>query len=85
MNFMDATVRLASPDNRFDVVIMDPPRSGSTPKFLAGVTRLGPSRIAYVSCSVSTQARDITILRDYGYRLERVTPVDMVCAMPVRR
>jgi len=76
-DYMDATVRLASPDNRFDVVIMDPPRSGSTPKFLAGVTRLGPSRIAYVSCSVSTQARDITILRDYGYRLERVTPVDM--------
>ena len=75
--YMDATVRADRPDDRFDVVVMDPPRAGSTPKFLAGVSRLGPSRIAYVSCNVVTQARDITILRDYGYRLERVTPVDM--------
>ena len=75
--YMDATVRADRPDDRFDVVVMDPPRAGSTPKFLAGVSRLGPSRIAYVSCNVITQARDITILRDYGYRLERVTPVDM--------
>jgi 23S rRNA (uracil-5-)-methyltransferase RumA len=76
-DYMDATIRTTRPDDRFDVVIMDPPRSGSSHKFLAGVTRLGPSRIAYVSCCVSTQTRDITILRDYGYRLERVTPVDM--------
>ncbi|MGL5173132.1 MAG: class I SAM-dependent RNA methyltransferase, partial [Olsenella sp.] len=75
--YMDATVSAEKPDGRFDVVVMDPPRAGSTPKFLAGVSRLRPSRIAYVSCNVVTQSRDITILRDYGYRLERVTPVDM--------
>ena len=62
---------------RFDAVIMDPPRAGSTPEFLAGVAALAPERVAYVSCNVVTQARDLELLRGHGYRLERVTPVDM--------
>lgn len=64
-------------DERFDAVIMDPPRAGSTPEFLAGVATLAPERVAYVSCNVVTQARDLELLRGHGYRLERVTPVDM--------
>ena len=62
---------------RFDAVVMDPPRAGSTPEFLAGVAALAPERVAYVSCNVVTQARDLELLRKRGYRLERVTPVDM--------
>lgn len=62
---------------RFDVVIMDPPRAGSTPAFLAGVARLTPERIVYVSCNAATQARDVAILRAKGYRLEHLAPVDM--------
>ena len=62
---------------RFDAVIMDPPRAGSTPEFLAGVAALAPERVAYVSCNVVTQARDLAVLRERGYRIDRVTPVDM--------
>lgn len=62
---------------RFDAVIMDPPRAGSTPEFLEGVAALEPERIVYVSCNVTTQARDLAVLRGRGYRLERVSPVDM--------
>ena len=62
---------------RFDVVIMDPPRAGSTPEFLTGATALAPQGIVYVSCNVVTQARDLEVLRERGYRLARVTPVDM--------
>lgn len=61
----------------FDAVIMDPPRAGSTPEFLAGVAQLKPERIVYVSCNVITQARDLAVLREHGYRLTRVAPVDM--------
>ena len=61
----------------FDVVIMDPPRAGSTPEFLTGATALAPQSIVYVSCNVVTQARDLEVLRERGYRLARVTPVDM--------
>jgi len=62
---------------RFDVVIMDPPRAGSTPEFCSAVTQLAPERIVYVSCNATTQARDLEFLRAGGYRIERLTPVDM--------
>ena len=64
-------------DQHFDVVIMDPPRAGSTPEFLAGAAALEPRRIVYVSCNVVTQARDLEVLRARGYHLTRVAPVDM--------
>ena len=75
----DATKWMAGTgrEERFDVVIMDPPRAGSTPEFLAGVATLSPERVVYVSCNVMTQVRDLELLRERGYRLTRVTPVDM--------
>lgn len=75
----DATAWMAREGaaERFDAVIMDPPRAGSTPEFLDGVARLAPRKVVYVSCNVVTQARDLSLLRSRGYRLERVTPVDM--------
>ena len=75
----DATAWMAREgrEQRFDAVIMDPPRAGSTPEFLAGAAALAPARIVYVSCNIVTQARDLEVLRERGYRLTRVTPVDM--------
>ncbi len=76
----DATqylVKAAHADEHFDVVIMDPPRAGSTPEFLSAVASVAPARVVYVSCNAVTQARDLEILRAQGYRLERLTPVDM--------
>lgn len=61
----------------FDVVLMDPPRAGSTPEFLDGVASLAPARVVYVSCNIETQARDLELIRRNGYRIESVTPVDM--------
>lgn len=61
----------------FDVVLMDPPRAGSTEEFLSGVAALAPERVVYVSCNVETQARDLRFIREHGYRIESVTPVDM--------
>lgn len=64
-------------ERHFDVVLMDPPRAGSTPEFLHGVADLAPERVVYVSCNVQTQARDLEILLSRGYRLQSVAPVDM--------
>ena len=59
------------------VLLMDPPRAGSTPEFLHAAANLGPSRIVYVSCNPETQVRDIAILQRFGYELQVVQPVDM--------
>ena len=61
---------------RFDVVIMDPPRKGSTPEFLSAIKKIKPSRLVYISCEPSTLARDLEILSD-TYEIEVVQPVDM--------
>ena len=64
-------------EGRFDVVFMDPPRAGSTPAFIHGVAGLAPHRVVYISCNPTTQARDLKVLLDSGFVIERVTPVDM--------
>ena len=74
----DATAWMADQHHAsFDLAVLDPPRAGSTPEFLAGLARLAPARISYVSCNPTTQARDLDQLRKLGYRVERITPVDM--------
>lgn len=60
----------------FDVVIMDPPRKGSTPEFLNALLKIKPSRIVYISCEPSTLARDLEYLKN-DYQITTVQPVDM--------
>lgn len=67
----------ARSDTHVDVVALDPPRAGSTPAFLTAAAELGPRRIVYISCNPTTQVRDLEILGQQGYRLCRLTPVDM--------
>ena len=68
---------LAKDGQSFDVIILDPPRAGSTPAFLKATAQLAQKKIVYVSCNVVTQARDLKVLLDSGFAIERVTPVDM--------
>ena len=68
---------LAKDGQNFDVIILDPPRAGSTPAFLKATAQLSQKKIVYVSCNVVTQARDLKVLLDSGFAIERVTPVDM--------
>ena len=68
---------LAKDGQNFDVIILDPPRAGSTPAFLKATAQLAQKKIVYVSCNVVTQARDLNVLLDSGFAIERVTPVDM--------
>ena len=62
-----------------DVVVLDPPRKGVEPPVIQAVLAARPRRVVYVSCHVPTQARDIKLLCDGGYRMERCQPVDMFC------
>ncbi len=64
-------------DERVDLMVVDPPRSGIGSGVVRQIRRLSPSRLAYVSCDPATLARDSEALRDAGYRLEVVQPLDM--------
>ncbi len=68
---------LAEENVHIDVLIMDPPRSGSTEEFLYAVSKLQPKTVVYVSCNVDTQVRDIKNLVKAGYFISEVQPVDM--------
>ena len=67
---------LAAPGQEL-VVMMDPPRAGSTERFLRAAAALAPARIVYVSCNPDTQARDARVLAAAGYRITAAQPVDM--------
>ena len=60
-----------------DVIVVDPPRKGCDEMCLQTMLKMAPDRIVYVSCDSATLARDLRILCDGGYELERVRPVDM--------
>ena len=60
-----------------DCIIMDPPRSGSTPRFIEAVVKLAPSRVVYVSCGPESLARDLALFEKKGYKVTKIQPVDM--------
>ena len=62
---------------RADVVIMDPPRSGSSQEFLESVLKIKPERVVYVSCNPDTQKRDVDMLMKGGYKVLECRPFDM--------
>ena len=69
--------KLVEDGYRADVVIVDPPRKGCDEKTLSLIDKISPERLVYVSCNSSTLARDVAILKDYGFKLEKVCAVDM--------
>ena len=72
----DCTEYILKTNKHFDVVVMDPPRKGSTPEFINAVKRIKPERIVYISCEPSTLARDLELFKDQ-YSIDSVQPVDM--------
>lgn len=59
-----------------DVIVVDPPRKGCDASLLQTMLEMAPDRIVYVSCDPATLARDLRILSDGGYQVQRVRPVD---------
>ena len=62
---------------RPDVVVIDPPRKGSTRELAECLASLGVPRIVYVSCDPDTLARDCVWFSELGYSIGDVQPVDM--------
>lgn len=60
-----------------DIIILDPPRSGSDEATLSAIIHARPERIVYVSCNPSTLARDARFLADGGYTITRSCGFDL--------
>lgn len=62
-----------------DVIVVDPPRKGCDRTLLDTILSLRPDRVVYVSCDPGTLARDLRILCQDSYHLDKVAVVDQFC------
>ena len=60
-----------------DIIILDPPRSGVSPKALDYVIRFNAPEIIYVSCNPKTMVENLDVLLANGYKVDRSTVKDM--------
>jgi 23S rRNA (uracil1939-C5)-methyltransferase len=74
-----ASAELALPalEGQIAVAVVDPPREGMEESALRELVRRAPERIVMVSCDSATLARDAGRLRDGGYALQQITPMDL--------
>ena len=63
-----------------DFIVLDPPRDGIHPKALPKIISYGVNHMVYISCKPTSLARDLDVLIKSGYRVEKVTCVDMFCS-----
>ena len=60
-----------------DLIVLDPPRDGINPKTLQKIINFGVDRMVYISCKPTSLARDLEMLQEQGYKVEKACAVDM--------
>jgi len=60
---------------RPEVVILDPPRTGAL-DLMEPIVKLRAPAVIYVSCDVTTLARDLRVLAGAGYKINRIRGFD---------
>lgn len=69
---------LVSASERFDAIVVNPPRRGVSPTAREAIARLGAPLLVYVSCDPDTLARDLDHFCRLGYSSTELTPLDMI-------
>jgi tRNA/tmRNA/rRNA uracil-C5-methylase (TrmA/RlmC/RlmD family) len=64
-------------EDKPDIIVLDPPRDGIHPKALDKIINFGVDKIVYISCKPTSLQRDLVILQEKGYRVNRICCVDM--------
>jgi 23S rRNA (uracil1939-C5)-methyltransferase len=85
--FFAGDVRLAMRDlaqkaGKPDVIVVDPPRAGLSAKVVRRIIETAPRRVVYISCNPTTLAPNAAQLVEAGWKLRRVSPVDMFPQTP---
>jgi 23S rRNA (uracil-5-)-methyltransferase RumA len=60
-----------------DLIMLDPPRDGVNPKALMKILNFGVDRIVYIACKPTSLARDLEMIQGRGYKVERISCVDL--------
>jgi 23S rRNA (uracil1939-C5)-methyltransferase len=76
-NVEDFLKQTSAAGERYDLVIIDPPRAGCHPDVIRSLLDSQPKKLVYISCNPATLARDLKMLLDGGYSLEKTIPVDL--------
>jgi len=69
--------QVAALQHKLDFLLLDPPRLGAESRVIAGILKLLPRRISYVSCDPATFARDLKKLLAGGYALDSLAAFDI--------
>ncbi|MCR5295657.1 MAG: 23S rRNA (uracil(1939)-C(5))-methyltransferase RlmD [Lachnospiraceae bacterium] len=69
--------KMAEDHEKAEVIFMDPPRNGSTEKFMDAAVKVSPGRILYISCEPATLVRDLAYFKEKGYRAKEAWAFDM--------
>lgn len=70
-------LEMAEQNTKLDVLLMDPPRSGSSEEFLNAVAQIKPEKVVYISCNPDTLVRDLKYLTKKGYRVVKGVALDL--------
>lgn len=62
-----------------DVIVLDPPRDGIHPKALPKILDYQVDKIVYISCKVTSLARDLEMIQGRGYEVVKCVAVDQFC------
>jgi tRNA/tmRNA/rRNA uracil-C5-methylase (TrmA/RlmC/RlmD family) len=70
-------VLATSEADRFDLVVLDPPREGARRQVVEQVVARTPRAVAYVACDPAALARDVGIFAEHRYRLHDLRAFDL--------
>lgn len=68
---------VAAANERPDLIVLDPPREGIHPKALQKIIEFGVDHMIYISCKPTSLGRDLVILQEAGYHVEKACCVDL--------
>ncbi|MER2040515.1 23S rRNA (uracil(1939)-C(5))-methyltransferase RlmD [Desemzia incerta] len=73
----EVMLKWAEEERTADLLVVDPPRKGLEGQFIEAVLEMKPTKMVYVSCNPATLARDLALLAEGGYNVEKIQPVDL--------
>jgi 23S rRNA (uracil1939-C5)-methyltransferase len=76
MDSTEGLLKLIDSSEKFDLIVIDPPRTGAA-EVSRILPRIGAPHVIYISCDPPTLARDISTMQKSGYEVLHVQPVDM--------